>query len=392
MNFATFNDADQLATHCLVYYVRGVASDLKFCLSYFATSGAIATQIMSTFWTAVSILELEVGLRVIAAVSDGAAPNRSFYRIHLEMDETNETDFVYRVRNVFATDDRYIYFFADAPHLLKTLRNAIYHSGDGKGRRMLWNHGIIIWEYFTKLVFDEMSNGLKLLPKLTLEHVKLNPYSIMTVRLAAQIMSESVSNVLYTYYPKETHLAAEFCKNVDKFFDCANTRNQTEGMRKRKEFLQPFTSVKDVRFEWLKDFLGYFEKWRENIKNRDGNFTASERDRMFIPWQTYQGLKITVHSIIECTKYLLSNGMEFVLTERFNQDVVEEFFGRQRSLGRRNDNPTLYQFGYQSNILRMQRSVAPVTGNTRGAVTQKRRVSWDKVDDDPLKKRRPNAD
>jgi len=33
---------------------------------------------------------------------------------------------------------------------------------------------------------------------------------------------------------------------------------------------------------------------------------------------------------------------------------LEEHFGRQRSLGRRSDNPSLYQFGYNENTLRMQ--------------------------------------
>ena len=57
--------------------------------------------------------------------------------------------------------------------------------------------------------------------------------------------------------------------------------------------------------------------------------------------------------------------MPFVLTERLNQDCLEEHFGKHRALGRRNDNPDLKQFGYQSNTLRIKRSVAPVTGNTK---------------------------
>ena len=79
--------------------------------------------------------------------------------------------------------------------------------------------------------------------------------------------------------------------------------------------------------------------------------------------------------------------MPFVLTERFNQDVLEEHFGRQRSLSRRNDNPTLNQFGYQANALRIQRSVVPCTGNTKGSYPQKRQVSWCEVDEKPLNKR-----
>ena len=41
--------------------------------------------------------------------------------------------------------------------------------------------------------------------------------------------------------------------------------------------------------------------------------------------------------------------MPFVLTERLNQDCLEKYFGKHRALGRRNDNPDLKHFGYQSN-------------------------------------------
>ena len=68
----------------------------------------------------------------------------------------------------------------------------------------------------------------------------------------------------------------------------------------------------------------------------------AEKDKMFLSWKTYEGLQITVHSIIEAVKYLLGIGMSFVLTKRFHQNVLEECFGRHRSLGRRNDNPELY--------------------------------------------------
>ena len=112
------------------------------------------------------------------------------------------------------------------------------------------------------------------------------------------------------------------------------------------------------------------------------------RDRMFISWKTYEDLEITALSTIEAMRFLLNKGMSFVLTERFKQDVLEEYFGRHRGVGRRNDNPDLYQFGYDSNTIRMERSIAPVTGNTCGGHKQKRHVSWSIVDDTPLPKRK----
>ena len=88
---------------------------------------------------------------------------------------------------------------------------------------------------------------------------------------------------------------------------------------------------------------------------------------MFLSWQTYEGIKITVNSLIEATEFLFAEGFQYVLTERFCQDVVEEYFGRQRSQGRRNDNPNLYQFGYSDNAIRVHHIITPVMGNTRGA-------------------------
>ena len=60
----------------------------------------------------------------------------------------------------------------------------------------------------------------------------LTPFSVMSVNLAAQVLSQSVANVLINYYPDDTHATATFWENLDKFFDCANVRNQTEGITK----------------------------------------------------------------------------------------------------------------------------------------------------------------
>ena len=134
------------------------------------------------------------------------------------------------------------------------------------------------------------------------------------------------------------------------------------------------------------DFLKYLDDWKTSTQNREGNFTAQDRQKMFMSQQTYEGLVITAKSTVALARYLIGSGMKFVLTEKFNQDVVEEYFGRQRSLGRRSDNPDIYQFGYQDQTIRIARSVVPMTtGNTRGKYG-KRKPSWDKVYHEPLDK------
>lgn len=110
---------------------------------------------------------------------------------------------------------------------------------------------------------------------------------------------------------------------------------------------------------------------------------------MFISWQTYEGFQITVNAVIDICKFLLQEGIEYVLTEPFCQDPAEEYFGSQRKLGRRNDNPAdIRTFGYNDNTIRVQRTISCQSGNTRGR--QDKRRAWEQVTDDrlPCKKKR----
>jgi hypothetical protein len=42
---------------------------------------------------------------------------------------------------------------------------------------------------------------------------------------------------------------AHFCSMFDHFFDCLNTRDMTEGNKKRKPDLDPYGTVDDARFD-----------------------------------------------------------------------------------------------------------------------------------------------
>ena len=171
------------------------------------------------------------------------------------------------------------------------------------------------------------------------------------------------------------------------FFDCLNVRSTTEYNRKNKFFLAPFRSADDDRFVWLeKIFLGYLHSRKASIDSRSGNFPPDAKGRMFISLQTYQGFQITIYSVIEVTKFLLNQGAEFVLTERFCQDPVEEYFGNQRKLGRRCDNPNLHVLGYNTNVLHIQRSVSCTSGNTEGRRDKSK--AWENVVEDKLLKRK----
>ena len=56
---------------------------------------------------------------------------------------------------------------------------------------------------------------------------------------------------------------------------------------------------------------------------------------------------------------------KYVLTERFCQDPLENYSGRQRSIGRRRDNPNLRTFGYPDNTIRTSKIFRPIAGSSR---------------------------
>ena len=187
VNFA-FVEEETLATHALAFLVRGLCTDLKHVISYYLTGDLTSFQLMPLFWQAVSVLELSLKLYVCAAVNDGASANRKFFRLHVNLAKDLKCDVVYKTPNVFAIS-RFIYFFADSPHLMKTARNCLYNSGSGSHSRYMWNNGnYLLFRHIADLFYSDQEFGLHTLPKLSLDHIVLTSYSKMKVKLATQVI------------------------------------------------------------------------------------------------------------------------------------------------------------------------------------------------------------
>ena len=185
----------------------------------------------------------------------------------------------------------------------------------------------------------------------------------MRVNLAAQVLSETVGNILNTFGPQEAERTGQFCIMMDKFFDCLNVWNAKEHIIKRKPILKPYESVDDIRFAWLNEFLQYFKSWKESTEARnDANYKENAKSKMFNSCQSYEGLQIiwgfTIFFKKVCT-FLLQQGIPYILSERFCQDDLENYFGK-RVIGRRSDNLTVHDFGYNDNTVKNQFWTRPI--------------------------------
>jgi hypothetical protein len=252
----------------------------------------------------------------------------------------------------------------------------------------MWNDGqYLLFKHIADIFYRDQAVALHVLPKLTLEHIVLTSFSKMKVKLATQVLSRSVALALEESGNSEVLGTAEFCRMMNDFFDCTNVRSLREHERKRNDLIKPYTAVDDDRFGWLRDvFLKYLENWKRSTRERAGQYSADDRGKMFLSSQTHEGLQIAVHSHVEAIQFLLQQGFQYVLSERFMQDVLEDYFGHQRAKGGRADNPSAYEFGYNDLTIAAQRDIAPVVrGNVGGRYEKKK---WYTVSDEPVEKRK----
>ena len=113
----------------------------------------------------------------------------------------------------------------------------------------MWNSSMfLLWNHIADIFYEDQECGLHILPKLCIEHIKLTPYSTMNVKLAAQVLSSTVSKVLLKYEPPEAAGTAKFCSLMDMFLDIMNIRNIHSHKFELKPALLPFSKVDNPRF------------------------------------------------------------------------------------------------------------------------------------------------
>ena len=112
----------------------------------------------------------------------------------------------------------------------------------------------------------QTEDGLKILPKITSEHVFLTTFSVMRVSYAVQVLSRSMATVLREFGGAEASETGHYCELMDRFFDCVNVRSIREGDHKRNPDLKPYYTVDDERLHWLEHvFLKHFIDWKKEV-------------------------------------------------------------------------------------------------------------------------------
>ncbi|XP_052740311.1 uncharacterized protein LOC128198019 isoform X2 [Bicyclus anynana] len=359
------------ADHVLVFMVKGIKKKFKQPVAYYFTSCLNKYKLEELIKKVIKYVQ-GTGLNIIATVCDQNTINVG--AINALINNTKEK---YIRENKEWRDDfiqignNKIFPLYDIPHIIKGIRNNIltkdlkYFDVDRKEEK------IIKWDYYKQVYEADKSYGeLKLLQKLTDEHIYREKIKKMKVKTAAQIFSHSVAVVTEHLtargdVPQECRNIIPFTKMIDNLFDSLNSSTFHvpngkiyRGCVKRNS---PHHKLWNDAIKMLKS-VKFIKVVKCNNSNKIRFVETSNVPSIQNLIKTIEGIKNVWN--------LLSHKYSFdaMFTRNFNQDPLENFFGNVRSLGIRNTAPDTVAFegAYKSLLLNNFNTIHSSHANCEG--------------------------
>ena len=185
------------------------------------------------------------------------------------------------------------------------------------------------WQYIVDFYNRDKTMHIRMAPKLTDKHITLPPFSAMHVNLAAQTLSHSVAAGINTlcalnYLPNDASVTAEFIETFDQLFNAFNS----DGLKSSHKYKY---ALRDNSGHI--PFLNTCVRFLSKVKTMEKGIVPC-----LIGWQ------ISIKSLLALWKNLQRKGFKYFLTNRLNQDCVENLFSIIRGSGGHRDNPNCQQF------------------------------------------------
>ena len=210
---------------------------------------------------------------------------------------------------------RRVYFFPDAPHLLKRLRDHLLDHG-----YTLADGTEINKEDLQKILMMD-DKELKIHPKLSPLHFNCVNSTRQRVRLAAELISHTTASAVRCLLPNKGPLA-DWIEMFDQWFDIFNSRIPCH----KKKMACGFGIHLEEQNAVLEKVFSCVESMRQ--KGR----------RSLLPFQ--KGLLISIRALQGLYQDLSTNHqVKFILTARLNQDSVENTFSKIRGIGSSHPGP-----------------------------------------------------
>lgn len=269
--------------------------------------------------------------RVLSVTFDGLSSNIPM----CESLGASFTDDDFRPYFESPADGQNVYVILDPSHMEKLARNCI------ASQKKLFesnSNNVIEWKYFEKLEELRETKNFEMTHKLNKTHMQWDRAK-MNVRLAVETLSNSVADAMQylmeNNFPdfKDCGATIKYIRVMNNLFDVMNTKKLVSG-NNFKSALNADNKTEIFKFFQETDPYLRTISLTKNKKVIDSNLKTS-----------FCGFIINMVSLKLIYEECVESGeMTNFPTFRLSQDHVESFFGRIRSLGGFNDNPTVEQF------------------------------------------------
>ena len=325
------DDSLPAAKEALVFMVVSVKSSWKLPVGYFLIDGLSGQERKNVVLDCIERL-FSVGVLVVSLPHDGCSANLSMLQL-LGINLKN----VYEIQSYFKhpVNDSKVHVFLDPCHMLKLVRNTLADKGS------IFSEGHMIrWDFILSLHKLQESEGLHLGNKLRGSHISWFRKK-MNVKLAAQTLSDSVATSLEFCLEEEfpefkgCEATIKFIKVFNKLFDVLNSRNLLAFGFKAPMTCNNYLPI----FQFLSTAESYILSLHQS--NCGPLIVSGNRKTGFLGFLLcIQSLKSFFQESVLSNQYSL----KFIMTYKFSQDHLELFFGKIRSMGGCNNNPTARQF------------------------------------------------
>ncbi|KAE9523118.1 hypothetical protein AGLY_016486 [Aphis glycines] len=291
-----FDEMSISADHALVFMVRGITKKYKQPIAYFFCQESTNSHILS-----------KIIIDVICEVYSTGLHNKEYRYDIYEIQRNNK---YFQIIHLF-----------DAPHLLKGIQNNLLTKNliftiDNITYEAYWQHIIDLYRK------DSEMENLKMLPRLTNNHVIPQKFSKMKVKREAQIFSQQVSSLMaFLASQKIIDVDARGTENLCLFFDQLfdSVNGSYNKIVDSKKYRTAITTKSN-----------HFDLWEKSLPALHSMaFIDSKSQKRQRP-PTVKNWEKTIRGLKAIFTFLHSKGIKSVLPRNLNQDSLKNCFGSLR--------------------------------------------------------------
>jgi len=316
-DFGHYGRTNKSANCVMVFMARGLFSPWKFPVAYFLAHSGVKHTLLKDLIIDVLTELFKNGLYPKVLVCDQGTNNQSALK-SLGVDE-NKPYFFFENNKIFS--------IFDSPHLIKSLRNNLIGCSFEKD-----NMTVAAFSDITKTYeIDKNNIKSKSLLKITEAHIYPSSFQKMRVKLAVQFFSHTMASTIRTCIETDelksqtAKNTADFVDFINKLFDCLNSKT----LYSSNPYNCGLSDSGTVK-PFLNNAAIYFINLQKNKKCKITKPPCFKGNT-----QTITGIL----SFFEEAKSI-NNEVSFILTNRLNQDALENLFSIMRQKGSYNKNLT----------------------------------------------------